>query len=179
MSAYVFLDRDGTLTEDRGYTFRVEDYRLLPGVVEGLQRLTALGFRLAIVTNQSGIARGRFGPQDFERFQKHLVDDLAAQGIAIDASYHCPHHPDEGCGCRKPSPALLERARDELGADLARSWMIGDHAGDVALATRAGLAGAVLVLSGRGRDEAATVDPAVPRAEDLSAAAEAIASASR
>jgi histidinol-phosphate phosphatase family protein len=176
---FVFLDRDGTLVEDHGYTHRLEDYRLLDGVLPGLRRLADAGYRLAIVTNQSGIGRGLYGIADFERFQAQLVADLAAHGIAVDATFFCPHRPDEGCACRKPATGLLERAQKELAADLGASWVIGDHALDVELARRAGCAGAVLVLTGRGGDEAARVDPRVPRARDLAEAAQRILESSR
>ncbi len=174
MSRFVFLDRDGTLVEDRGYTHRVEDYRLLPGVVEGLRRLAAGGYRLAIVTNQSGIGRGYFGVEEFERFQRRLLDDLARHGVAIERTYFCPHRPDEGCTCRKPGDGLLSRAREELGADLGASWVIGDTALEVELARRAGCRGAVLVLTGKGAEASRSVAKEIPRASDLVAAAEAI-----
>ncbi|MAE93666.1 MAG: hypothetical protein CL910_03300 [Deltaproteobacteria bacterium] len=143
MTRYAFLDRDGTLVRDPGYVHRVEDYALLPGVALGLRQLQEAGFRLAIVTNQSGIGRGLFSEDDFARFQAHLVSDLAAQGVEIDATFHCPHGPDEGCPCRKPAPGLLEQAERQLGADLPSSWMIGDGERDARAALAAGLAGAV------------------------------------
>ncbi len=143
MSRFVFLDRDGTLVRDAGYTHRLSDYALLPKVVEGLRLLLDAGFRLAIVTNQSGIGRGYFREEDYRRFQEHLEADLARQGVPIERSYFCPHRPDEGCDCRKPRPGLLERARDELGAELAQSWVIGDAARDVDLARNARCHGAV------------------------------------
>jgi histidinol-phosphate phosphatase family protein len=145
LSRFVFLDRDGTLVRDPGYVHRLEDYELLPGVVPGLQKLVAAGYRLAIVTNQSGIGRGYFRERDFERFQAHLFADLASRGVVVERTYHCPHRPDEGCTCRKPAPGLLERAHSELGADLATSWMIGDSERDAELAQRAGCRGAVLL----------------------------------
>jgi len=135
---YVFLDRDGTLVHDPGYVHRVEDYRMLDGVIAGLRTLDEAGFLFAIVTNQSGIGRGLYGVPDFERFQKRLLDDLARGGIRIDATYFCPHHPDAGCACRKPAAGLLERAERELDADLARSWVVGDSTRDVEMATNAG-----------------------------------------
>ena len=135
---YVFLDRDGTLVADPGYVHRVEDYALLPGVPEALRALCAGGFGLAIVTNQSGIGRGFFGREDFERFQAQLLEDLARAAVRIDATFMCPHLPGAGCGCRKPAPGMLERARAELDADLAQSWVVGDAASDVELAARAG-----------------------------------------
>jgi histidinol-phosphate phosphatase family protein len=168
---FVFLDRDGTLVRDRGYTWRIEDYALLPGVVEGLRRLARSGFALAIVTNQSGIGRGYYELADFQAFQAHLLADLARRGVRIEASLFCPHRPDQGCACRKPAPGLLERAAREHGADLARSWVVGDQASDVELAARAGCAGAVLVLTGEGARAGAAVPARVARVPDLEAAA--------
>ena len=173
MSRFVFLDRDGTLVRDTGYPHRDEDYELLPGVGEALRRLQQRGFRLAIVTNQSGIGRGLFREADFERFQARLLADLARAGVTIERTYHCPHRPDAGCACRKPAPGMLWRARDELGADLAKSWVIGDGAVDVELAARAGC-GAVRLLpsqEGTGKE----LRPArYAEATDLAAAAEAV-----
>jgi histidinol-phosphate phosphatase family protein len=171
MSRFVFLDRDGTLVRDLGYTHRIEDYELLPGVVSGLRRILAAGYKLAVITNQSGIGRGHYSTEQYQAFQAHLVGDLAGQGVPIEASYFCPHHPDAGCQCRKPQPALLHRARDELGADLARSWMIGDSAVDVELARRGGCRGAVLVLTGGGF-ASTEVPPEVSRAASFEEAAE-------
>jgi len=168
----VFLDRDGTLVYDAGYTWRLEDYRLLPGVVAGLQRLSAAGFALVVATNQSGIGRGLFGEADYRRFQDHLEADLRARGVVLEASYHCPHRPDAGCACRKPGPGLLLRAAHERDLDLAASWIIGDSARDVALAEGAGLRGAVLVRTGQGAAEEASIASGIPRADDLAAAAE-------
>jgi histidinol-phosphate phosphatase family protein len=143
VSRFVFLDRDGTLVRDTRYPHRLEDYELLPGVGPALRRLRAAGYRLAIVTNQSGIGRGMFAEADFERFQGALLADLARADVAIDRSYHCPHLPEAGCPCRKPAPGMLWRARDELGAELGASWVVGDSAADVGLAARAGCRGAV------------------------------------
>jgi D-glycero-D-manno-heptose 1,7-bisphosphate phosphatase len=171
MSRFVFLDRDGTLVRDLGYTHRVEDYELLPGVVAGLRRLLGSGYRLAVITNQSGIGRGYYSEAQYEAFQAHLVSDLAGQGITIEASYVCPHRPDEGCECRKPRPALLHRARNELGADLAQSWMIGDSTVDVELAQQGGCRGAVLVRTGGGH-ASTDVPSKVPRASSFEEAVE-------
>jgi histidinol-phosphate phosphatase family protein len=173
---FVLLDRDGTLVRDEGYTHRVEDYHRLPGVVEGLQRLQAAGYALAIITNQSGIGRGYYSEQSFHAFQAHLLSDLASFDIRIEGTFFCPHRPDEACSCRKPELGLVNRVRDELGADLSRSWVIGDGLGDICLAERAGCRGAVLVTTGRGRETDRKVDPGVPRAANLAAAAEIILS---
>ncbi len=145
MSRFVFLDRDGTLVRDTGYPHRAEDYELLAGVPAALRALMEAGFRLAIVTNQSGIGRGLFAEEEFHAFQSLLLADLAAAGVVIEATYWCPHRPDEGCACRKPAPALLERAARELGAELDRSWVIGDSDRDEELARRASCRGAIRV----------------------------------
>jgi len=145
VSRYVLLDRDGTLVRDDGYTHRIDDYELLDGVVDGLRTLALAGYRFAIVTNQSGIGRGYYGEDDFARFQEHLARDLAREGIAIDATFHCPHVPEAGCSCRKPAAGMMVRARATLDIDVASSWMIGDSERDVGFAAAAGLAGAVLV----------------------------------
>ena len=148
MRRYVFLDRDGTLVRDTGYPHRPEDYELLPGVPAALRRLTDAGYRLAIVTNQSGIGRGFYDWHAFARFQALLEADLVAAGVAIDAAFVCPHRPDAGCPCRKPEPGLLLRARDVLGASLAESWLIGDSERDLEAAARAGCRGALRVGAG-------------------------------
>lgn len=145
MRPFVFLDRDGTLVRDTGYPHRIEDYTLLPGVVDALRQLKAAGYALAIVTNQSGIGRGRFRTSDLERFHAWLLADLAAADIEIAATLVCPHTPEAGCTCRKPAPGLLLRARDELGAALTSSWMIGDHERDVLAARHAGCRGAIRI----------------------------------
>jgi histidinol-phosphate phosphatase family protein len=171
--AFVFLDRDGTLVVDRGYTHRTEDYARLPGALEGLALLRDAGYRLAIATNQSGIARGYYSQADFEAFQRVLERDFAAGGVRFDATYFCPHLPDAGCSCRKPRPGMLERARRDLGADLLRSFVVGDRALDAELARNAGCR-AILVSTGPEPPRPADLPTDVPLAADLVAAARVI-----
>jgi D-glycero-D-manno-heptose 1,7-bisphosphate phosphatase len=168
---FVFLDRDGTLVRDTGYPHRPEDYALLPGVPAALRALADAGYALAIATNQSGLGRGRFGPADFARFQSLLEADLAAAGVVLAATLVCPHAPDAGCACRKPAPGLLLRARDELGADLAASWMVGDGERDVEAARRAGCRGAVRVGVAAPAPARPGEDPLALEARDLPEAA--------
>lgn len=177
---FVFLDRDGTLVREVEYGHRLEDYEMLPGVPESLRRLASAGFQLAIVTNQSGIGRGYFTRADFERFQARLLSDLDAAGVRIAATYLCPHHPDDACTCRKPRPGLLYRARDELGADLAVSWVIGDHVKDMELARAAGCRG-ILVRTGHGAAEQSRLGatPVAGVVADLPAAAALLLGATR
>jgi D-glycero-D-manno-heptose 1,7-bisphosphate phosphatase len=166
---FVFLDRDGTLVRDHGYTHRVEDYALLPGVREGLSRLAGAGYRLAVVTNQSGIGRGYYDEAAYRAFERLLADDLARSGVRLERSFFCPHLPDAGCRCRKPEPGLLLEAAERLGADLAASWLVGDRAADAEAARRAGCRGAVLVHPDA--PPPAEVPPGVPVVADVEAAA--------
>jgi histidinol-phosphate phosphatase family protein len=142
---YVLLDRDGTLIRDTGHPHRPVDYALLPGVGAALRRIADAGYRLAIVTNQSGLGRGLFDWATFERFHARLLSDLAAEGVSIDATFVCPHAPGAGCPCRKPAPALVLRARDVLGAVLGESFVIGDTDRDVGAARQAGCRGVIRV----------------------------------
>ncbi len=141
----LFIDRDGTLVEARHYPSRPEDLVLYPGIGPGLRLLQGAGWKLVVITNQSGIARGLFTEDDLGRMHDHLRAELAAQGVTIDAIFHCPHHPEGtvadlaiSCGCRKPRPGMLLAAANQLGIDLAASWMLGDILDDIEAGTRAG-----------------------------------------
>lgn len=141
----LFLDRDGTLVHARHYPSRPEELVLYDGVTGALRRLQAAGFKLVIVTNQSGIARGLFTEDDLMVMHDHLAHELAAGGVRVDGFYHCPHHPDgivEGlavaCDCRKPEPGMILRASSDLGIDTGASWFVGDILADVEAGNRAG-----------------------------------------
>lgn len=148
----VFLDRDGTINEDTGYVKSTEEFRLLPGVVEALVRLKRAGARVVVVTNQSGVARGLIAPDALERIHERLRETMRRAGAPLDGLYACPHHPAEGCACRKPRPGLVERAAADLGLDLSVAYVVGDQPRDMQLARRIG-ARAVLVLSGPASSE--------------------------
>jgi D-glycero-D-manno-heptose 1,7-bisphosphate phosphatase len=143
--ACVFLDRDGTLNEDVGYAHRPDQLVLLPGVVQGLTALRRAGLLLVVVTNQSGVARGYYTEDAVVRFHRHLDQTLGADA-APDAYYYCPYHPEGTVPAyrldsplRKPGIGMFERARAELFIDPQRSFMVGDTAGDMQFAARAGL----------------------------------------
>lgn len=135
----VFLDRDGTLNYDPGYLKVAADMKLLAGVGPALARLKRAGARLVVVTNQSGVGRGIVTLKDLEAIHARLQGLLEQEGAALDAIYFCPHHPNDGCRCRKPNVGMVERAVSELQLDLRRSYLIGDHARDMQLANRVGV----------------------------------------
>lgn len=134
----VFLDRDGTIIEECHYLDDPERVRLMPGVAQGLRLLREIGLRLVLITNQSGVARGILTEARLRDIHDRLEQILAAEGIALDGIYYCPHHPTEGvppyrqnCDCRKPLPGLFDRACSELGLDPGSSYAVGDKERDI------------------------------------------------
>jgi D-glycero-D-manno-heptose 1,7-bisphosphate phosphatase len=156
-SPAVFLDRDGTINEEVGYLSDPEKVVLIPGAAEALIRLKAAGFKLIVLTNQSGVARGYFTARELADVNKRLDSMLAEKGAAVDAYYFCPHHPKYGemveCDCRKPRTGMVDTAAREHGIDLSRSYFVGDKRTDVLLGKNAG-GKSILVLTGFGKDEA-------------------------
>ena len=150
MKPAVFLDRDGVLIEERNYLHRVEDVAFLPRVAVALKRLSDAGFKLFIVSNQSGVGRGYFTLADVERVNKHLCRELARAGVRLEKIYIAPEAPGQPNRGRKPSPQFLFDARDEFGVDLAQSFMIGDKLIDLECGWNAGVKTSILVRTGYG-----------------------------
>ena len=140
----VFLDRDGTLNYDPGFLKVAAELKLLSGVGPALARLKNAGAKLVVVTNQSGVGRGILTLKDLEAIHARLEGLLEQDGAALDAIYFCPHHPDDGCRCRKPNVGMVERAVSELQLDLRRSYLIGDRERDIQLANRVGAKGILI-----------------------------------
>jgi D-glycero-D-manno-heptose 1,7-bisphosphate phosphatase len=141
----LLLDRDGTLVHPRRYPLQPEDLLLYDGICPELRDLQLAGFRLVVITNQAGIARGYFTEADLQHMHEHLECELALYGVHLDGIYHCPHHPDGvipglavRCGCRKPQPGMVLRAAAELHLDLHASWFVGDILDDIEAGNRAG-----------------------------------------
>jgi len=162
----VFLDRDGTISEEMGYVNHVDRLQIFPYAAEAIRQLNQAEIPVIVVTNQSGIARNIFPESLVHEVHKKMVSDLAAAGAWIDAIYFCPHKSEDVCECRKPHPGMLERAAREHSLDLAASWVVGDRYADLEMAHAAGARGA-LVMTGYGRGEYELHRSTWPRHPDL------------
>src|SRR5512143_1289348 len=172
----VFLDRDGTVNEEVGYLRDIDKLVLIPGVAGAIHRLSDAGFKIVLVTNQSGVARGYFPEALVHEAHARLDEILKQEGARIDAVYYCPHHPTAGnsqytvdCDCRKHRTGLLDRAARDLDIDISCSYMVGDKWSDVELGQRAG-AISVLVQSGFSHDDPGNKIPAHVKDPDVVAA---------
>ena len=143
----VFLDRDGTTNRDTGYIKTPDELQIFPGAVEAVARLKRAGAKVVMVTNQSGVGRGLFSIETLAAIHARLRSVFEAGGAPFDGLYYCPHHPDDGCACRKPGTVMIERAVADLGLDLSRAYVVGDQRRDVDLARRIGAKG-ILMMTG-------------------------------
>ena len=174
MNRAVFLDRDGTLIEDRDYLHKPEEVVIFPEVPAALKKLKDAGYLLIMVTNQSGVGRGYFTLKDVDRVHDHIIRELAAHRVSIGKIYIAPEAPDQPSRGRKPSPQFLFDARDEFGIDLAQSFMVGDKLIDLECGWNAGVKQSILVRTGYGTVVEKEAAAAVARAfvaDDLFVAA--------
>jgi D-glycero-D-manno-heptose 1,7-bisphosphate phosphatase len=148
----LFLDRDGVVNEEVGYLHRAEEVRFVDGIFSLCRTAAGLGYRLIVVTNQAGIARGYYSEADFDVLMEFMRDELRAKGVELDAVYYCPFHPEHGVGKykqehedRKPGTGMLRRGARELGVELRESILVGDRCSDVGAANAAGLKQAFLI----------------------------------
>lgn len=173
----VILDRDGVINADSEHFVKsIDEWVPLPGSINAIARLSHAGYRIAVATNQSGLARGLLTPADLDSMHRKLRDLLAEQGGRIEMIVYCPHGPDEGCGCRKPRPGMLEEIGRRLSVDLVGIPFVGDSFGDVAAARAVG-AQPWLVRTGKGEDTLASRSPhlvGVTVYTDLASAVDAI-----
>jgi len=147
MNRAVFLDRDGTINRDISYCSRPEDFELLPSVPEGIRLLNQHGFKIVLITNQSGIARGYFTEEILAKIHEKMQIDLAKYGAHVDAIYYCPHHPDDNCDCRKPKPKMMLMAASDLDINLKESYLIGDSDTDIEMAIKVGCKAAIIIAN--------------------------------
>jgi D-glycero-D-manno-heptose 1,7-bisphosphate phosphatase len=158
----VFLDRDGVVNVDRGYVHRARDFEFMPAALTACRQLACAGFALVVVTNQAGIARGRYGIEDFRQLSEWMAARFAEAGAPLSGIYFCPHHPrgsipelSERCSCRKPEPGMILTAAEDLRLDLARSALVGDKWSDIVAGRRAGVGSCLLLRAPVGSAELA------------------------
>ena len=159
MKRAVFIDRDGTISEEVGYINHPSRFRVFPYAAAAIKQLNDNGWLAIVVTNQAGVARGYFSEEMIQTVHAEMKQELERNGARLDAIYYCAHHPSVGdppyrldCDCRKPKPGLISRAAQDFEIDLADSWMLGDRYSDVELARNAGVK-SMFVMSGYGRGE--------------------------
>jgi len=148
----VFIDRDGTVSEEIGYMYHAGLYQPFPFAGPAIRKINESDMKAVLITNQSGIGRGYFDASTVDEVHAILKAELARHHAALDAIYICPHHPDDDCNCRKPNPGMLLRAKEDLDIDLTRSFMIGDKYVDIETAHNVG-ATSILVRTGYGREQ--------------------------
>ncbi len=152
----VFLDRDGVINEDKGYVHRIEDFKIYPEVFPALKKLQEAGYKLLIVTNQSGIALDYYTEEDFKKLTDYMLNVFEKEGIHIDKVYYCPHHENGTnpkytlkCECRKPESGMIRKGIEEFNIDPSKSFLIGDKENDIKAAHKEGVK-AILVKTGQG-----------------------------
>ena len=141
----LFIDRDGIINIDHGYTYKIEAFEFMPGIFDLLSLFQSNGYQLFIVTNQSGIGRGYYTLEDFKKLTDWMIKKLNEKEIFIKKVFYCPHGPEEKCTCRKPEIGMIEQALMEFDIDLEHSWMIGDKQSDIDLAYHAEIANSIAI----------------------------------
>lgn len=150
----VFLDRDGVINRNppnKGYVRKWSEFAFIPNARKAIRELTESGYRIIVITNQSGVGRGLYSEEDVADIHSRMVAEISKAGGTIEAVYYCPHRPDAGCECRKPKPGMLIRAAREHDIELSNAYLIGDFSTDIEVGQRVG-ATTFLVLTGLGQE---------------------------
>ncbi len=149
----IFLDRDGVINKEVGYLFRLSDFEFIDGVFDACLYFQKLSYKIIIISNQSGIARGYYNENDYQKLTEWMLGQFNDNGINILDTFYCPHGPESLCECRKPKPGMFLEAKDKHDIDMECSWMIGDNEIDIQAANAAGIFNTILVRSGHLVDE--------------------------
>ena len=144
----IFLDRDGVINREMKYLYKIKDFNFIDGIFEACAYLQNLGYKIIIITNQSGICRGYYSEEDYEILTEWMVLKFQSKNINILDIFHCPHGPNSTCDCRKPKPGMLLKAKDLYNINMQNSWLIGDKESDIIAANNAGISNTILVKSG-------------------------------
>lgn len=160
MNRAVFLDRDGTINVEKNYLYRIEDFEFIDGVPQAIKILNDNDYRVIVITNQAGVARGYYKENDVKKLHKYIQDQLKKYGAHIDAFYYCPHHPVNGigkykieCNCRKPKDGLFKKAIKDFNIDVSKSYIVGDKISDL-IPGKSNNIKSFLVMTGYGKQEA-------------------------
>ena len=149
----IFLDRDGVINKEVNYLNKIDDFEFIDGIFDVCLYFQNLGYKIIIVTNQSGIYRGFFTEHDYQKVTQWMLNQFANEDINILDTFHCPHGPDSTCNCRKPKPGMFLNAKTKYNINMKNSWMIGDKEVDMIAANAAGIDNTILVRSGHRIDE--------------------------
>jgi len=153
MQKAIFLDRDGVINVEKDYTYKIEEFEFVDSLFDSLKYLQDLGYKLFIITNQSGIARGYYTIQDYKILTNWMLDQLESNGIFISQTEFCPHGPEDNCTCRKPKTGMIDNILSKYQIDLDKSWLIGDKKADIQCAKNAKIKNTIQVKSGHKFDE--------------------------
>jgi D-glycero-D-manno-heptose 1,7-bisphosphate phosphatase len=143
----IFLDRDGVINKDINYLHKINDFEFIDGIFDSCLYFQSLGYKIIIITNQSGISRGYYSHSDYQKITQWMLDQFKYKNINILDVFHCPHGPDSTCDCRKPKPGMFLKAKAKHNTDMEKSWMIGDKERDIIAANRAGIHNTILLNS--------------------------------
>ena len=149
----IFLDRDGVINKDINYLHKIDDFEFIDGIFDVCLYFQSLGYKIIIITNQSGISRGYYTENDYQKVTQWMLNQFKYMSINILDIFHCPHGPDSTCDCRKPKPGMFLKAKVKHNTDMEKSWLIGDQELDVIAANAAGIENTILVRSGHRIDE--------------------------
>ncbi|MAG45307.1 MAG: D,D-heptose 1,7-bisphosphate phosphatase [Nanoarchaeota archaeon] len=165
MTKAILLDRDGTINVDEGYTHKIENLEFEQGAIKGLKTLQDLGYKLIIITSQSGIGRGKYTEEQYQTFMQEMYKRLGVEGIKIETDYFCPHHPEKAigkykkdCNCRKPKTGMLEQSVKDFNLEISRCWAIGDKMSDIEMGQRGGCRTVLVLTAKAGKEEKANPD---------------------
>ncbi len=153
MNKIIFLDRDGVINQEVGYLYKIKDFVFIDGAFEACRYFHTTGFKIIIITNQSGIAKGYYNTNDFDKLNAWMLAEFKKHDVDILDIFYCPHDPEDNCQCRKPKPRMLVKAQKKYNIDMQKSWMIGDKEADVQAANSADITNTILVRSGHRVDE--------------------------
>ena len=149
----IFLDRDGVINKEIGYLFRIADFKFIEGIFDACLYFQQLDYKIIIISNQSGIARGYYNENDYQKLTEWMLGQFIDNGINILDTFYCPHGPESPCECRKPKPGMFIEAKHKYNISMKDSWMIGDSESDIKAANAAGISKTILVRSGHLVDE--------------------------